>query len=191
MEKVQTFSTRAGGTERDPPAYKELKLQGCRVRNMDVGKQTIQPGWGLEYMKGISEAPVVFGTRRRTASSNWKSKLTILRSLRREASSLAVALRKHTGRLFQFQSPLQVFHFTPQLSLRTKGPATQYQGLHKSQLQEETSVQQILQSFRTEALWRILQEQYTMISSFSEWHYIILYSCHILHPSCLNFAHIE
>lgn len=144
-------------------------------------KQTIQPGWGLEYMKGISEAPVVLGTRRRTASSNWKSKLTILRSLRREASSMAVALRKHTGRLFQFQSPLQVFHFTPQLSLRNKGPATQYQGLHKSQLQEETSVQQILQSFRTEALWRMLQEQYTMISNFSEWHYVLLCSCHILH----------
>lgn len=87
---------------------------------------------------------------------------------------MAVALWKHTGRLFQFQSPLQVFHFTPQLSLRNKGPATQYQGLHKSQLQEETSVQQILQSFRTEALWRMLQQQYTMISSFSEWHYVLL-----------------
>lgn len=23
---------------------------------MDVGKQTIQPGWGLEYIEGISEA---------------------------------------------------------------------------------------------------------------------------------------
>lgn len=68
--------------------------------NMDVRKQTIQPGRGLEYMKGISEAPVVLGTRRKTASSNWKSKPTILQSLRWESSSMAVALRKHTGSLF-------------------------------------------------------------------------------------------
>lgn len=48
--------------------------------NMDMRKQTIQSGQGLEYMKSISKTPVVLGTHRRTASNNWKSELTILQS---------------------------------------------------------------------------------------------------------------
>lgn len=36
----------------------------------DMEKQTIQSGWGLEGMKGISEAPVVHSTNRSTASNN-------------------------------------------------------------------------------------------------------------------------
>lgn len=118
-------------------------------------KQTIQSGRGLECMKGIRKASVVFGTDRRPASNNWKSKPTILHSLRTEVPSMAVALWKHAGRVFYFRSPFQVFYFTLQLSPRHEGRATQYQGLHKSQLQEETPVQQILQSLRTEALWAI------------------------------------
>lgn len=154
-------------------------------------KQTIQSGRGLEHMKGISKTPIVLVTYRRTASNNWKSKPIILQSFRREVPALAVALRKHTGRIFYFQPPLQVFHFTRQLFSRNKGPATRYQGLHKSQLHEETSVQQILESFRTVALWRIRQEQSAVNSNSSEWRL-----CPFLFQppsalSCTHFAHIE
>lgn len=37
--------------------------------NMDTEKQTIQSGWGLESVKGISEAPVGHGTNRSTAQT--------------------------------------------------------------------------------------------------------------------------
>lgn len=150
-------------------------------------KQTIQPGRGLEYMKGISEAPVVLGTCRRAASSNWKSKPTILQSLRWESSSMAVALRKHTGSLFQFQSPLQVFHFTPQLSLRNNGQLPNIKGFinlsYKKRLQFSKSYNHLEQkhcggSFKSNTL------RFPIFQSGIMFFYILATFSTVLSPLC-------
>lgn len=82
------------------PLTESSNSKAAESGNMDMEKQTIQSGRGLECMKGIRKASVVFGTYRRPASNNWKSKPTILHSLRTEVPSMAVALRKHAGRVF-------------------------------------------------------------------------------------------
>lgn len=86
MEKVvpelDLLGLGLGGQKRIFPHTESSNSKAAESGNMDMRKQTIQSGRCLEYMKGISEAPVVLGTYRRTASSNWKSKPTILQSVR-------------------------------------------------------------------------------------------------------------
>lgn len=43
-------------------------------------KQTVESGWGLECMKGISEGPVVLGRHRRQLLINHKSNQTVYKA---------------------------------------------------------------------------------------------------------------
>lgn len=98
--------------------------------NMDMEKQTIQSGWGWGCMKGVSEAPLVLGIHR-AAPNNSKSEPNILQSFRREAPAVAVTLGSTQGGFPSFN--LHSRHFIHSAaSPRNRGPATHYQGLHKS-----------------------------------------------------------
>ena len=59
-----------GERKRPYPHTESSNGEVAESGNMDVEKQTIQSGQGLEFTKGISEAPVVLGRRRKAAPHN-------------------------------------------------------------------------------------------------------------------------
>lgn len=80
-----------GGEKRTFPHTESSNSKAAESGNMDVEKQTVQSGWGVECMKGIRKAAVVLGTHRQPASNKWRVNQPF-HSAEGEAPSEAVAL---------------------------------------------------------------------------------------------------
>lgn len=61
-----------GEEKRTFPHTESSNSKAVESGNMDMEKQTVQSGRGVECMKGMRKAAVVLGTHRQPASNKWR-----------------------------------------------------------------------------------------------------------------------